>query len=66
MSKATPTRSFRLWDETRERLEFVEKLGGNSSQLVNEVLRDHLKAYVERLAHQRQAEIRKTLAAGVP
>ncbi|MCU0772408.1 MAG: hypothetical protein MUE94_11675 [Verrucomicrobia bacterium] len=66
MSKAKPNRSFRLWEETRQRLEYAEKLGVNASELVNQCLADHLKPYVEAVAKERSAEIRKTLAAGVP
>lgn len=66
MNTVCKSRSFRPWNDTGKRLEYAEKLGANVSELINEVLNDHLKPYVEKVAEAREKEIRKTLAASVP
>lgn len=45
--KQLKARSFRAWQENRDRLEFAEKLGFNVSELINEVLREHLQTHMQ-------------------
>lgn len=52
-------RTFRPWPENQERLEFAEKVGLNVSEIINEILRDSLKARLEKKVKQ----IRETVAA---
>jgi hypothetical protein len=57
------TRSFRPWDGNRKRLDYAEeKLGLNISEVVNEVLEQHLKTHLERKAKQ----LREALSVPVP
>lgn len=39
-------RTFRPWEENRERLEFADKLGFNVSELINEVLKENLQTHM--------------------
>ena len=63
MTTAKPVqRSFRPWAENQERLEFAEKIGLNVSEVINEVLKRHLKKDLE----TKTRELRETLSAPVP
>ena len=55
-------RTFRPWPENQERLEFAEKIGVNVSELINELLKDHLKPRLEKKAKA----VREAVAAPVP
>lgn len=61
-STALRSRSFKPWPENRERLEFAEKIGINVSELINELLKDHLKPRLEK----KVKAVREAVAAPVP
>lgn len=64
--KKNSTRGFRPKGKTRERLEYAEKLGLNISELVNNILEDHLRDYLSKEIKDRQAALREALNAPVP
>ena len=66
VKKPNKTRGFRPWEETGRRLDYAEQLGANVSELINEVLQNHLKPYVEKVVSERAKQIRKTLETSVP
>jgi hypothetical protein len=43
-------RNFRLWPENEKRLEVAAKNGLNVSEMLNELIRDNFKQYVEKKA----------------
>ena len=43
-----PQRNFRPWPENQERLELADQIGFNVSELINEVLRDHLNQHMSK------------------
>ncbi len=51
-------RTFRPWEENQERLELADKIGFNVSELINEILRDHLNQHMTKKTEQ----MRKALA----
>lgn len=55
-------RNFKPWTENQERLAFAEQVGLNVSEVINEVLRDHLKKHLEAKTRQ----LREALNAPVP
>ena len=46
--ETTKFRGFRLWAETAKRLEWATTVGLNGSEIVNKVLADHLREYLEK------------------
>jgi hypothetical protein len=46
--KKTMPRSFKPWPENNARLEYAQQLGLEVSHVVNELLKTHLKDYLER------------------
>ena len=65
-SHETPTRSFRLWAENKERLDYAANIGLNASQVVNEVLQQHLKGYLESARSDQQKRLKSALAQPIP
>lgn len=59
--KAT-SRTFRMWKENQERLELADKIGLNVSELINEVLREHLPKHMRTKADK----IRQALSVPIP
>ncbi len=67
MSKATRAmRSFSPWPENQERLEYAQKLGLEVSQIVNEILSEHLRHYLTKIKQTKGKELRAALDAPVP
>ena len=67
MSKATrPTRSFNPWPENQERLEYAQKIGLEVSQIVNELLKEHLRPYLTKVKQSKAKELREALDAPIP
>jgi hypothetical protein len=61
-SQKTSQRGFRAWPENEERLVFAEGIGLNVSEVINEVLREHLKKAIE----TKTKKMREQLAVPVP
>jgi hypothetical protein len=61
-SQKTSQRGFRAWPENEERLEFAEEIGLNVSEVINEVLQNHLKETLE----AKTKKMREQLAVPVP
>lgn len=57
--KPLRARAFRPWPENQERLELADRIGFNVSELINEVLRDHLNQHMTK----KTETMRKALAA---
>ena len=55
------SRTFRPWEQNQERLELADKIGLNVSELINEVLREHLSKHMQTKAEK----IRQALAVPV-
>jgi len=56
-------RNFRPWKENQERLEFADKkLKLNVSEVINEVLEQHLKPHLEKKTRQ----LREALSVPIP
>jgi len=55
-------RTFKAWPENQERLAFAEKLDLNVSELINEVLQQHLKTHLEK----KTKKIREALSVPIP
>lgn len=54
--KKMPSRTFRPSVENQERLEMADRVGFNVSELINEVLRDHLPKHMSsKVEKMRQA-----------
>ena len=66
MSKAAKPSTFRAWPENQERLEYAQKLGLEVSQIVNELLKEHLKPYLTKMKQTKAKELRETLDAPIP
>ena len=64
--KAKGHRSFRLWDENQTRLDWAVAAGINASEVVNQVLADHLKPYLEKARAMKSREVKEALAMPVP
>ncbi len=62
MDKKGRPRTFRPWPENDARLAFAERLDLNVSELVNEVLKQHLKPALE----QKARKIRELMSQPVP
>ncbi len=62
MKKPRPMRGFRATPENEERLQYAEKLGLNLSEIVNEILADHLRDHLSK----KTAKLREALTAPVP
>lgn len=45
-------RNFRVWPENEKRLDVAAKNGLNVSEMLNELIRDNFKQYVEKKAQQ--------------
>ena len=65
-SRAVGQRSFRLWPENETRLAYASSIGLNASELVNELLRDHLRARLEDVRREQSAKLKAALAQPVP
>lgn len=61
MKKNSP-RTFRVWEENQERLELADRIGFNVSELINEVLRDHLSQHMK----AKTEKMRQALSVPVP
>ncbi len=59
-------RGFRLWDANRKRLDYAKKLGLNASEVVNEVLSENLRPYLEKRREKQASELREVLSTPVP
>ena len=56
MKTKYPQRNFRPWKENQERLELADRIGFNVSELINEVLQEHLPQHMRTKAEKiRQA-----------
>ena len=66
MRSLSSARSFKPWPENQERLEYAQKLGLEVSQIVNELLREHLKPYLTKKKQTKAKELRETLDAPIP
>lgn len=66
MSTETKQKAFRLWSTNAERLDWATQMGMNASELVNQVLADHLKTYLEKAKAAKARELKQVLAADVP
>ena len=64
--KVIPGRTFRPWPENQERLEYAQKLGLEVSQIVNELLKEHLRPYLTKMKQTKAKELRETLDAPIP
>lgn len=63
MTARKPLRAFRAWEVNQERLDFADKkLGLNVSELINEVLEQHLKPHMEKKTKQ----LREALSVPIP
>jgi hypothetical protein len=63
MSKRKLPRAFRPWPANEERLDFAdEKLGLNVSELINEVLEQHLRHHLE----TKTKKLREALNVPIP
>jgi hypothetical protein len=60
--RKTPLRTFQPWPKNRDRLAFADKVGLNVSELINEVLDDHLKKHLEAKANK----IREAVSSPIP
>ena len=47
-------------------MEYAQKLGLEVSQIVNELLREHLKPYLTKKKQTKAKELRETLDAPIP
>lgn len=65
-SRTVGHRSFRLWPENESRLAYASSIGLNASELVNELLRDHLRDRLEAVRREQTAKLRAALAQPVP
>ena len=66
MKSASSARSFKPWPENQERLEYAQKLGLEVSQIVNELLKEHLRPYLTKMKQTKAKELRETLDAPIP
>jgi hypothetical protein len=66
MSKPKNPRGFRLWEDNEKRLDWATQVGLNASEIVNKVLADHLKTYLEKAKAAKARELKQVLAADVP
>jgi hypothetical protein len=62
----TVSRGFRFWEENAKRLEWATQLGLNASEIVNEVLSNHLRSALEKAKEKKAKELKQVLAATVP
>jgi len=53
MKQRVIPRSFKPWPENDERLEYAQKLGFEVSVIVNELLRENLKPWIDREKQKR-------------
>ena len=58
--------TFRPNTKNRERLTMAADLGGNLSELINDVLQAHLKPKVEKLQRDSAERLRAVIEAAVP
>lgn len=65
-SRTASQRSFRLWPENEDRLAYASSIGVNASELVNELLRDHLRERLESVRREQAAKLKAALAQPVP
>lgn len=65
-SKTIGQRSFRPWPENETRLAYAASIGLNASELINELLRDHLRARLETVRREQTAKLKTALAQPVP
>ncbi len=66
MSQKMKPSTFRAWPENQERLEYAQKLGLEVSQIVNELLKEHLRPYLTKVKQTKAKELRETLDAPIP
>lgn len=66
MSEKMKPSTFRAWPENQERLEYAQKLGLEVSQIVNELLKEHLRPYLTKVKATKAKELRETLDAPIP
>lgn len=66
MSEKMKPSTFRAWPENQERLEYAQKLGLEVSQIVNDLLKEHLRPYLMKIKQTKAKEMRETLDAPVP
>ena len=66
MKVGNTARSFKPWPENQERLDYAQKLGLEVSQIVNELLKEHLRPYLTKVKQTKAKEMRETLDAPIP
>ncbi len=66
MQSNKSARSFKPWPENQERLDYAQRLGLEVSQVVNDVLKEHLRPYLEKVRKSKTRELREVLDAPVP
>ncbi|MGZ5508452.1 MAG: hypothetical protein ACXWJB_03990 [Limisphaerales bacterium] len=66
MKSVVVPRSFKPWPENNARLEYAKLLGIDISKMVNELVRDHGKPYLEKQKASKAKAIKDALEAPVP
>ena len=64
--KSGKQRAFRPWPENAARLDYAENVGINLSEVINQVLKDHLKPYLVKARDDRLPKLREAMNAPVP
>jgi predicted DNA-binding protein len=65
-SKVMAQRSFRLWPENETRLAYASSIGLNASEIVNELLSQHLRERLETVRKEQAAKLKAVLSQPVP
>lgn len=63
---ALKTTAFRLWRDNRERIDYAKRIGLNASELVNEILREHLRERIEKVRAGKLRELKEVLSEPLP
>ena len=64
--KKGPSVAFRPWTNNAKRITWAKAAGLNASELINQVLGDHLKTYIENELKAKAEKIRQTMTGPVP
>lgn len=65
-AKLGSTKGFRPWPENQERLDYAEKLGLTMSEIINPILKEHLRDYLVKVKDTKAKELSEALNAPVP